>query len=311
MNPYKNDIVYHYIVTKNKKRKIATYIDFNCELRKLHSSYADFLNKHFTPSIFSKAYIERSSIFENAKAHMYNDYFIMLDVKDFFNNISHKLLEKRLFYELNIINENTINQAQCNKIVQICSVSARGIPLGFITSPVLSNIYMKEFDNIVYGKLKKIEHLEGKNIIYTRYADDMTISFKCEDSNKHIELECEIIKVIEEQLERSFLRLNEHKKRSYNINKTKHVKITGVNIIRQENNYRTLTVGRKTKKNLFIDAIEAFDTKNKDKCQYVKGMQSFILSVEKRGYEDIYSPQMLQFVRDRGFESLKNLIDSL
>jgi len=46
--------------------------------------------------------------------------------------------------------------------------------VGFITSPILSNIYMKEFDNIFYGRLKE---LGQSNIIYTRYADDMIISF--------------------------------------------------------------------------------------------------------------------------------------
>lgn len=53
----------------------------------------------------------------------------------------------------------------------------KGLPLGLVTSPILSNIYMKEFDNIIYGKLKK---MGLDNIIYTRYADDIVISFKAE-----------------------------------------------------------------------------------------------------------------------------------
>ena len=39
---------------------------------------------------------------------------------------------------------------------------------------------MKEFDNIFYGRLKE---LGQSNIIYTRYADDITVSYK--DVNEH------------------------------------------------------------------------------------------------------------------------------
>ncbi len=51
-------------------------------------------------------------------------------------------------------------------------------------------VYLKEFDGILYGKLKK---LELENVIYTRYADDICISFKDNDCNH--EKEREIIKL--------------------------------------------------------------------------------------------------------------------
>ncbi len=43
----------------------------------------------------------------------------------------------------------------------------------------------------------------------------------------------------------------------------------------------------------------------------IKGMQSFILSIEKEGYEKCYSEGMLKKVHYLGFDNLKSLIDSL
>ena len=52
----------------------------------------------------------------------------------------------------------------------------------------LSNIYLKPFDIQLYNKLKR---LKCDNIIYTRYVDDMVISFKKIENHKEIEKEKE------------------------------------------------------------------------------------------------------------------------
>lgn len=311
MNPYNDQIVKKRIQTKNKIRIINTYISDDCELRCKHSKLNSFINDFFDPSIFSKAYLKNTSIYSNAEAHLYNDYFIMLDVKDYFNSISHNVLKAKLFKELNKSEPNCINKAQCKKIIEICSVAERGIPLGFITSPVLSNIYLREFDNIIYGKIRSMDELKDKNVIYTRYADDLFISFKWESKEKATVIEEKIIGIIKKQLKRVFLRLNDNKTRSYNLNISNHVKITGVNISKDSDNNRTLTVGRKTKNSLFWDALKAYETHDVVLINKVKGMQSFILSIEKNGYDNIYSPQMKKIINDIGYSTIKELIDSL
>lgn len=311
LNPYTEQIIERRITTKNKVRKIYTYISEECELKKTHRNINCFLYEFFTPSVFSKAYIKGSSIYENAKAHMYNDYFIMLDIRDFFPTISHKLLEKKMFKELNKKRKNCISLAQCKKIIRICSIDERGLPLGFITSPVLSNIYMKEFDCIVYGKIRKIPGMKEKNIIYTRYADDMIISFKWTEQSKDKKIEDQIISIINDQLKRIFLKINTNKTRSYILNVSNHVKVTGVNISKNDNNIRILTVGRKIKNELFWEAVNAYEAQEKSRINYIKGLQSFILSIEKCGYEKSYSNDMMQLIKNKGFSTLKELVDSL
>lgn len=308
MNIQNPDIKIRYIRTKNKTRKLVTYRSNECALRVKHEKINQFIVERFIPSIFTKGYVKNRSIFHNALAHLYNDYFIMLDIKDFFPHICHKQLADKLFYEMNLISTGQISRKECNELVDLCSISSRGLPLGFITSPILSNVYMKEFDNIFYGKLKL---LGLKNIVYTRYADDMTISFQYLGILPPIDTQAQIVNIAVELLSKYGLQLNHRKTRAYNLNLSNHVRVTGVNITKKLDNTRKLTVGRSVKCKLYWDAIKCLETKDCDQIAHVKGMQSFILSIEKNGYEGCFSEGMLQQVHNHGFKTLKELIDSL
>lgn len=307
MNTTNPDVVISYIKTKNKLRKIVSYSSEACSLRLYHQRINTFLEERFVPSIFSKGYVKGQSIFDNAQAHMYNDYFIMLDIKDFFQNICHKQLVDKLFYEINLLEPRQISKKECRELIKSCSMGARGIPLGFITSPILSNIYLKEFDGIFYGKLKQ---LGLSNIIYTRYADDLTISFQTDNARKQPDIDKAVVTIAEDILSRYGLHINKQKTRSYSMHISNHVRITGVNITK-DSTRRKLTVGRSVKNELYWNAINCLESKDEKLIQQVKGMQSFILSVEKNGYEHCYSPVMIEKIHTLGFNSLRSLIDSL
>ena len=308
MNQEHPDVVIRYIKTKSKLRKLATYRSDTCNLRLKHEAINNFINERFIPSIFTKGYVKNRSIYHNAFAHMYNDYFIMLDIKDFFPHICHKQLCDKLYHEMNLMKEGQISRKECNDIVELCSLNSRGLPLGFITSPVLSNIYLKEFDGIFYGKLKG---LNLNHIIYTRYADDITVSFKTDLKEKLMDCERTVIEIASTLLSRYGLQLNMKKIRSYNMNISNHVRVTGVNITDQGIGMRKLTVGRTLKNELFWDALGCLQTADLNKIAHVKGVQSFILSIEKTGYESCYSSEMMALVHSYGYGTLKELIDSL
>lgn len=67
------------------------------------------------------------------------------------------------FIEIN--KSSQISRRECYEIVRKCSVGSKGLPLGLVSSPVLANLYLKEFDGLLYGKIKK---MGLKNPIYTR-----------------------------------------------------------------------------------------------------------------------------------------------
>ena len=296
------ELVVKYIKRKNKIRKIVTYAD-QSELRRYHEAVVDFLRKNTYDSIFAKAYVPKSSIYKNAEAHLYNDIFVKVDIKNFFPSINLKIMEKQLFKEISKNSE--ISRFECHEIVSKCSCSDIGLPLGLVSSPSLANIYLKEFDGILYGKLKKI-NLD--NPIYTRYADDLVISFKA--NNEYESIVADIIKLIDELLSKYKLKRNKEKTQVVNINISNHVRITGVSVVKKEDGIRCISVGRKTKNELFWKAIELYDAEKKDYPEIIrlKGMLSFVMSVEKRGIENTYSANMMDMLNQRGAKSVKELI---
>lgn len=95
------------------------------------------------------------------------------DIKKFFANIDHNIL-------LNILDEYIPDKNIIWLLNEIISSFRIGLPLGNLTSQLLVNIYMNEFDQFVKHKLKA-KH-------YIRYADDFVIL-----SNDKIWLEKQIL----------------------------------------------------------------------------------------------------------------------
>lgn len=297
-----------YIPKAKGYRKIVTYASPDSELYRFHSNASQSLELHLRHSQFAKAYIKHRSIITNAKAHLYNDIFICLDIHDFFQSINHKRLIAVLYHEINKSSRKQFTKEQCEDLVKSCSLSDKGIAIGLKPSPALANIYLKEFDTKLYAWLKK---QEIPRVIYTRYADDITISFQTSSGDHNLTVN-QIIEHVQKLLGDFHLEMNTRKTRIINLNKSNHVRITGINLVRDEANHRTLTVGRKRKDELFYSAIDAFkNSDGQDKILRIKGMQSFILSIEGEGYEATYSDNMKKLVMELGFDSLKSLIDSL
>jgi len=294
-----------YIPKKKGSRKIITYSRYGQELKEYHKKVNAVLYKRLLPSKFAKAYIKGRSIISNAKAHMYNNEFLFYDIKDFFPSISHNLLVDKLYYEVNLNRKKIIPKTECLDLVKSCSVSNKGLAQGLVLSPVLSNVYLKDFDNILYGKMKKTGL---KRVIYTRYADDLIISAKSM-SEEQIQ---EISKIIKETLSRFHLKLNHQKTRHINIKKEKRVKITGINVVLKKNNYRSLTVGRRKIRDLYIEAISISQNKKGEEYNIaknrLKGMMAFIISIEGHDFERCLSRGMIEYIRSLGSKSLYDFI---
>lgn len=306
-----SDLEERYIRTKRKIRKIVTYKTNNSNLAKIHNNVLRFVRKNSYPSSFAKAYVPHRGIFENVKAHLYNDVFIKMDIKDFFNSINHNKLATQLYIELNKVSETEITKEQCEEIVDVTSCGYPGLPIGLITSPDLANLYLKAFDSLLYGKIKKY-NLD--NPIYTRYADDMVISFKCEDGDIYDKIVKSILKDVRALLKEFYLELNEKKTQITDLYLSNHVKITGINLTKDENNYRHISVGKKMKNELFWKAIHYYDypyNASETDISRIKGLLSFILSIEREGISFSYSRGMRQLIYDRGFKNIQDLISSL
>ena len=108
-------------------------------------------------------------------------WILKCDIKKFFASIDHEILKEIL--AKHISDKNTL--LLLDEVVNSFNLgnSNKGLPLGNLTSQLLVNIYMNEFDQFVKHKLKT-KH-------YIRYADDFVLF---SDNKKRLEDKIEPIK---------------------------------------------------------------------------------------------------------------------
>lgn len=151
------------------------------------------------------------SIKKSAENHLRAKVVINFDIKDFFNNINKKILLeilKKDFDEKEVRNAEDI----LGRIEKYCFYKNM-VPQGAITSPFLSNIYLKEFDRI----MSAVAHRGYFN--YSRYFDDLTFSSNIKkkiidsiDETIQKELKAgQIIRIVNHYLEKLNLKLNYEK----------------------------------------------------------------------------------------------------
>ena len=87
-------------------------------------------------------------------------YCLKLDIKKYFENISHDILKTKLS---RVIKDKKI----LSILYEVINATDNGLPLGFYTSQWLSMWYLKDFDHYVKEKLYAPH--------YMRYADDIVI----------------------------------------------------------------------------------------------------------------------------------------
>lgn len=114
------------------------------------------------PSPYSTAYIIKKSIKDNVLIHKDNRYFICLDLEDFFPSISFRRIKKIFMLIGYSTNASYI-------LANLCTCNG-SLPQGAVTSPSLSNLIAAKLDRRIAG------YTSRRNISYSRYSDDITIS---------------------------------------------------------------------------------------------------------------------------------------
>ncbi|WP_394866490.1 retron St85 family RNA-directed DNA polymerase [Paraclostridium bifermentans] len=189
----------------------------------------------------------------NAELHKHSDYILKLDLKDFF----HSIKREQVYYFFKNLGYNDFIG---NILSNICTYN-ECLPQGGVASPSLSNIICKNLDSRLEGLASK------RDIIYTRYADDIT--FSCNDEVLLIKTK----KIIEIILQHEGFDINNSKTKFMGPNTRK--RITGLVI---EDN--KVVVSRKLKRevrSMIHHAIVEADYSQIDK---IKGYISFINSIE-------------------------------
>lgn len=224
-----------FTITKGrKKRELVKYLDTENgdAIRKIHEKMMLCLQKKYISSELSFAYKKGSSIKKCVELHKNNDAYIKYDISKFFNSIEFEKLFEKI---KKIFNIDSAYDVITKNIVESFYFKKK-LPLGLVISPLLSDIYMQDFD-------KKItEFCSVTNCIYTRYADDILISQKTmftESEYKMIKQKVELL------LGDLNLKLNLKKTKQVFLKKDgQHIKYIGINIVHFDTGNK-LSVGRK------------------------------------------------------------------
>jgi RNA-directed DNA polymerase len=211
------------------------------------------------------AYVKGRSIGENARRHSKNDVILKLDFEDFFPSIR---VRDWTTYIQKYAPEWTNDGAILTRILFWGQGQPRPkcLSIGAPTSPLISNLVMYELDQIISREA------DEKALVYTRYADDITVSGSSIDSIIAFE---RFIRAAVKQSATPKLKINEKKRGVYT--KGQRRMVTGL-IITPE---ARVSIGRERKRQisalLHKFSLGLLDT---ERTGYLKGMMGFAIANE-------------------------------
>ena len=157
------------------------------DLKAVQRKITNVLLSNEPVSAYATAYRYGTNTSYNASPHINKDIVLKLDILHFFDSILYSDVK-------NIVFPAEKYSEQIRTLLAILCYYKDSLPQGAPSSPAITNIIMRDFDNIVGEWCRK------RNITYTRYCDDMTFS-----GNFDIK---EVIEFIKTQLHKKGFLLN-------------------------------------------------------------------------------------------------------
>ena len=116
---------------------------------------------------------------EVALAHASGRAFFQADIENFFGSIDRALVKATILSQRNRVPISDLGShvERILDLTTICGV----LPVGFPTSPSISNVCLTPFDNDLEN------YCRAANLVYTRYADDIVISGESREALRGVE----------------------------------------------------------------------------------------------------------------------------
>ncbi|MGD8121795.1 reverse transcriptase family protein [Vibrio sp. TRT 2004] len=235
-----------YSISMFKKREVYSPSDKLKKIQRFINTsildYADY-NREVVYS-----YIKGKSARDAVEVHSKNQYFFQTDIYNFFGSISANNVKNSLARQLANVPISDINN-YVDFLFNLLVIDDK-LPIGFSTSPMLSNICLRDFDYALN------EFCRRKKYTYTRYSDDILISsnsqFCIDELSKHIQT------LLFENVNK-YITLNKAKTKVHT--KGERFKILGYNILINNE----ITISSKDKKeaeillHFYLNDLDKFD----------------------------------------------------
>lgn len=204
-------------------------------------------------SRYATAYKEGAQLMDNALPHVGKRYLLKLDITNFFGSIRFDQVYRAAF------NANYFPKQIGLMLARLCC-RQDVLPQGAPTSPALSNLVMKSFDNNMGAWCAR------RGISYTRYCDDMT--FSADKPLYHVYEKARAM------LEEMGFQLNEKKTRF--VTNSSRQSVTGLTVNEK------VSVSREYKRELRQELyyLLKFGDSTVSRCQHLMGKLNYVLQVE-------------------------------
>lgn len=267
------------ITQRNGKKRIIN--EPMASLKEIQRWIKYYILDRIEISSYAKAYRVGYSIKDNARYHRKQDVIISVDIKNFFGNIK----IKRVY---NVFSDCGYTAEVAMLLAKLCCLDDC-LPQGAPTSPVISNIVMRDVDHRLASIANK------RNLRFTRYADDIT--FSGEIKEKDVD---NVLKNITNVLDRKRLYLNDKKTKI--LKKHQRQMVTGIVV----NEKMQVSRSKRKKIRTQMHYIEKFGLENhlkttgENRSNYVKhlhGLIQYCLFInpkdkDMRGYLEVIKQYM-------------------
>lgn len=230
-------IQYHEQKIPKKSGGFRTLNIPSSELKVLQKKVAGLIERYHGGKVHgcANAFCKGRSILTNARPHLGCEVLIKLDVVNFFPSVNREHAKKWLRFK-GMPLEGTSKESNLleNRLLDILFLD-QGLPQGAPSSPLLSNLVMRDIDLNVSSYVKRYGG------VYTRYADDISISYMAEDkatARKTIE-------TVDEILSKKGFRLNRKRQKLHVLRRHQAQRICGITI-----NSGKMTISRQKKREL-------------------------------------------------------------
>ena len=197
-----------------KIRNIVTYDTqegkYGRELQKEHEEILGLLEA-LPSSEHSYAYKKGVRLLDAVEPHVGNATFLKLDIKGYFDHIDPALLAEKLV---------GYTPTDPKDLLPFCTYKGK-VPIGFVTSPRLSDFYLYGLDLAIEDYIR-----DHPGLTCSRYADDFLLSSPVQDFDEVLGLG----DFIREELKKYHLQLNEEKTVKSKLGKQTSVRFLGLNI---------------------------------------------------------------------------------
>ena len=216
----------HYKINKFKNYTFVSYIKINNKLshesiylKNYHTFLKNTLFRYMKVHKNVYSYQQNKNIYDLAKQHHMNHNYFKTDIQGFFKHIDPLLILKSLENNLDsfLFSKEVTNHFE--NIVKLVTID-NFLPVGYVTSPSISNAVLYEFDSVLS------EYCDKNNIIYTRYSDDLIFS-----SNDYKILKSLPNKIIEIFESLYFKQFQLNKNKTIFFDKTNKVTFLGIDIL--------------------------------------------------------------------------------